>query len=278
MSDTDRWRMLQSRVLEQRLIEAFAFLRAHQIEPIVIKGWAAARYYPQPWERFYSDIDLMVAAADYEKSRRILENYPQPIDLHREAKLLDTVPFADIYAAGESLTCGETMIRVPCREDHLRILCVHWLIDGGARKDKLRDIYFAVRDRPADFDWERCLGKVSRTRQKWIKCVIGLTEKHLNLSIEDLPFAAECRQIPAWVNQSLEKEWSSQTPLIPLEQVYLQGSELWRQLKKRFPPNALSATVDMEGEFDDRPRLPLQIGDMFYRLALSLKRLWSAKI
>jgi hypothetical protein len=33
--------MLQTRLFEKRISEAFVFLREKQIEPILIKGWAA---------------------------------------------------------------------------------------------------------------------------------------------------------------------------------------------------------------------------------------------
>lgn len=265
--------MLQSRVSEKRLTEAFVFLRRNNIEPILIKGWAAARYYPQPFERSFSDIDLMVAAAQYQNALKILQDYRDPIDLHREAKTLDTRSFAEHFAGSELVRCGQTAIRVLCREDHLRVLCVHWLTDGGAKKDKLWDIYYAVKNRPANFDWEKCLGVVSRKRRRWILCTIGLAHRYLGLDISDLSFAEECENIPVWVIKTIEKEWESQIPLLPLHQHLNDRREFWRQVKKRFPPNAVQATINGEGSFDDKSRLYYQITDFFRRLLPSAKRI-----
>lgn len=274
-NDEARWQLLQLRVSEKRVVEAVDFLRRNNVEPILIKGWAAAQWYPKPHERGFTDIDLMLAPAEYDKNREMLENCPGslPVDLHRGARHLDPVPYEDLFANSRLVRCGETDVRVLRPEDHLRILCVHWLTDGGAYKIRLWDIYHIVENRPADFDWERCLNVVATTRRQWIVCTILLAHKYFGLKIEDTPAAGKVSEIPGWLIKTLEKEWASGVALTPLHQSLRDKKQLWRQIKKRFPPNAIQATVEMEGEFDDRLRIFYQIADVFLRLKPSVKRI-----
>src|SRR5687767_2733853 len=94
MTDEVRWYMLTQRRVEAAIDRAFLAFRQHGIEPILIKGWAAARNYPPDVPRFYGDIDLAVSADDYEKSRELIDRPDSPVggvDLHRELRHLDTV-------------------------------------------------------------------------------------------------------------------------------------------------------------------------------------------
>jgi hypothetical protein len=147
------------------------------------------------------------------------------------------------------------------------------LIDGGAKKEKLWDIFYAVQNRPANFDWDRCLSAAGETRKKWIIAAIALTGKYLELNLKDTPLAVQEAAIPSWLINAVEKEWRSNLSLRPLQYCFQDRKELWRQLKKRIPPNPIQATIDMEGEFDDRPRIIYQIGDIFVRLKPSVKRI-----
>ena len=49
-----------------------ALLRANQIPAVILKGSAAAQYYPKPQLRHMGDIDLLVAPEDHEKAFRLL--------------------------------------------------------------------------------------------------------------------------------------------------------------------------------------------------------------
>ena len=249
-------------------------MRQNDIEPILIKGWAAARFYPEPSERYSNDIDLVVAPAECGRVSEILKNFENRIliDLHCGARHLDALSFEDLFANSTLVKCGETGIRVPRPEDHLRILCVHWLSDGGEKRERLRDIYYVLENRPADFDWARCLNAVSETRKKWIVCAIALAQKYFGLDVSGMPSAVRTADIPRWVIETLEREWANPVSLIPLHQSMSDAGQFFRQVKKRIPPNPIQATIDMEGEFDERSRIFYQIGDIFRRLKPSLKR------
>lgn len=271
-----RWQQLFSRRLEIETVQAFQFFRSRGIEPILIKGWAAAKNYPQDRPRFYTDVDIAVAEGDYVDARSALDSPDGgkiAVDLHRELKHLDTRPWSDVFADSTEVTLDDYPIRIPSAEDHLRILAVHWLNDGGERKDRLLDIYYAIVNRPANFDWERCLGTVSATRRGWIIAAIGLTHKYFGLDLCGLPFENEARDVPSWLCDAVEKEWSSGTPHRSLHTCLNDPAEFIRQLRKRLPPNPLQATIEQEGDIRATSRVPYQIASMRNRLVPSLKGL-----
>lgn len=259
--------MLQRRILEKRIAEAFAFLRENGIEPILIKGWAAARFYPNPLDRSFGDVDLAVAPEKFSAAEKILANDPRGglIDLHRGLRRHDTLAFEDLYANSRLIECAETNFRVLRPEDHLRVLCVHWLRDGGAYKDRLRDIFYAVENRPADFDWNRCLESVGRTRRRWIVCAVGLAHRYLQLDLRNTPIETEAKNIPRWIIKAVEAEWESDVKLMPLRYSLKDGKQFWRQVKRRMSPNPLMATVMTEGSFDGESRLYYQMAGFSQR-------------
>lgn len=270
-----RAKLLIYRVQEHQIEEVWKRFENAGFKPLLIKGWAAAQCYSEPSERMFNDVDLVVAPEEYIRAQKFVDSLSDKtaIDLHEGLRNLDTLPFEDLYKRSQIIECGKTPVRILCPEDHLRVLCVHWLIDGGAKKDKLWDIYYAVKNRPIDFDWDRCLNSVSKTRQRWIVCAVGLAHKYLDLNVSDTPFAENAGNIPKWLIEALEKEWSSDTFIIPIHFVLKDRKVLWQQIKKRIPPNPIQATVEMEGEFDDSSRIYYQIGDVFWRLTPLFKRI-----
>jgi hypothetical protein len=273
IEDSRRWLILQRKLAEHRIAEIFRTLRQHDIEPILIKGWAAGLKYTQPWERFFSDIDIAVNPKEFQKASDILGNKHIEVDLHAGMRHHDTLSWNDLYENSRLVTVEETAVRIPREEDHLRILCVHWLTDGGAFREKLLDIYYAVRNRSADFDWERCLSVVSVNRRRWIICTIGLAHQYYDLDIDDLPFAAEARKVPVWVKDALEKEWNSGVRLLPLNEFLQDRRMLWKQIKKRMPPNPIEAMVEMEGKIDSKRQIQYQAGSIARRFFPALKRI-----
>lgn len=274
------WKMLQFRVQEERIGRIFQILRRQGIEAILIKGWAAARNYPQPYERLAVDTDIAVNPRQYSACARLLaqENISGGVDLHRNLRHLDTVDWSDLYANAETLEIDGAAVRVLRAEDHLRVLCVHWLNDGGANRERLWDIYYAVEARTADFDWNRCLNTVSATRKRWIISTLAVAEKYLNLDLSNTPAAAAARagNLPGWLTKTLEAEWKSDVKLKPLEKCLGGASRkhLWQQIKLRLPPNAIQATVETEGEFDESPRISNQIKSIIPRIKPSARNIF----
>lgn len=267
-----RWRIIKFKVLEQQIETAFKFFRQNEIEPILLKGWAISRKYPEKYQRFFSDIDLAVAPEVYERASELVEKHQLLIDLHCGLRQLDKVEWKDLYANSALVKLNDTDIRILSEEDHLRVLCVHWLIDGGAYREKLWDIFYAVEHRAKSFDWEKCLGVVSLKRRLWIIYTIGLAHKYLNLNINELPFEAEAGQIPKWLIKTVEREWKSSVRLRPIHACLNDWREVLRQIIKRIPPNPIQATVESEGAFDSGTRIKYQIRSLISRIMPSVKR------
>lgn len=289
MTDELRWNLLALKKAEKYIQDAFRVFRQHDIEPILIKGWAAARYYPPETPRFFGDTDLAVSAADFQKARSLIESpgaQVKGVDLHRELRGLDTVGWTELFSRSELVPVDGVNIRVLSPEDHLRVLCVHWLINGGENRSRLYDVFYAVANRPPTFDWSKCVDVVGANRRSWIVSTIGLAHRYLNLDLNGIPFANEARDLPAWLTKCVERGWAADIRLRGIDESITDRRMLLRQIRKRIPPNPIQATVFCEGKFDDRPRIGYQIRDIFGRLGPSVRRvsravadhyLWSRK-
>ncbi|MEP6925723.1 MAG: nucleotidyltransferase family protein [Pyrinomonadaceae bacterium] len=269
-------------IYQQQIILAFQKLRENRIEPILIKGFSTERFYPASQKRKTADIDLCVPPEDYKKSQIIINELgfpPEMIDLHKSLRHLDKLPWDDLLKNSQLTLLHNVQIRVLRPEDGLRVTCIHWLNDGGADKEKLWDIYYLVANRPPDFDWKRCLNSNGRKRRQWILCAIAAAHHYLNLSVDETPFADEIETVlPDWFIPSLEKEWADQVKLIRLENFF--QSRDWKslrsQLKKRFSPNPIAASIATEAAFDNSSRLPFQIADFILRFIVHFGRNTSA--
>ncbi len=257
-------------------MQAFVIFRRLGTEPVLIKGWAARRNYPQEIHRTYTDIDLALPPCEFDAAEgkwNLLEDRTFNIDLHRGLRHLDSIDWDDLFQNSITIDIDTVPIRILRPEDHLRVLCVHWLTDGGVYKERLWDIYYAVENRPPDFDWNRCLNIVSKTRRRWIVCVIGLAHRYMDLNIDGLPFADEATILPAWFINEVEKEWAYNIPLRPIHTVLRDRKELLRQIRKRFPPNKIQSMIDVEGSIDAPTRIHYQIGSILKRIGPSVKRI-----
>lgn len=267
--------LLKYKVQETRLEKVWKEFLNAGFDPILIKGWATALKYPNPAERLYVDIDLIFNPSEFEGANNFaLKAINElPVDLHNGARHLDSFSFEKLYENSVLVKCGETNIRILSEEDHLRILCVHWLNDGGSYKEKLWDIYYAVDNRRVGFDWDKCLNVVEVKRRKWIITAIALAHRYFGLKVDDLPFKNELDNIPKWVIRTVEREWSSDIKLMPLHYYLNDKKGLWEQIKKRIPPNAIQATIEVNGSFDNTPRIFYQVADIFKRTLPSIYRI-----
>jgi hypothetical protein len=249
--DDQRWNLLQLRAQEERIVTVFKEFRTEGIEPILFKGWAVARYYPESFRRNLGDVDVAVSRDAYQAAKQLAHSSPLNsilIDVHSEFRQLDTTSWSDLFANSELVALGEITVRVPSREDHLRILATHWLTDGGRFKDKLWDIHYAVESRPSNFDWRRCLEIVEPNRRAWVVCAISIAHRYLGTKVDDLPFASEVDDLPSWVARCVEREWKRPDPLEPLLTSLHDKRLMLRQVARRLPPNPIRATIEADGD------------------------------
>lgn len=279
INDEIRWNLLQKNILERNAVRGFEMFREAGIEPILIKGLAAGRYYPENEPRVSIDLDLAVAARDFEKADKIAQSEAADglaIDLHRELRHLDTVSWDELFKNSVLLPLDGAEIRIPRPEDHLRIVCLHWLTDGGRVKERLYDVYYAVSKREPMFDWYRFFGVVSPTRQRWLECTLGLTAKYLGLDLTDTPAAGADEKLPRWLTDTVEREWSAEVKFEPMEVAVLDRRKFVDQLGRRLNPNPIWATVQAEGSFDAPTRLHYKIANAFRRIPDSYRRISEA--
>lgn len=267
---------------EEDITNVITLLRNAGVEPILAKGWAVARLYPDTSLRPYGDIDLYVRRSEYSAAMHLLESAEGKkfvVDLHDRFDASDGLSIDALYERSQLVSLADVKVRVPCDEDHLRILCLHFLRHGAWRPLWLCDIAVAVETRAAEFDWDICLGKNPR-RADWIACSIGLAHRLLGAEIADTPVADRAKTLPAWLISNVLKQWEtpysmSQPPVnyaAPMSKYMRDPRGLLADLRRRWP-NPIEATVYTGGPFNELPRWPFQIGECVIRAAKFLTRI-----
>jgi hypothetical protein len=173
----------------------------------------------------------------------------------------------------ETIRVGELDVRVLGTEDQLRILCTHALRHSVWRPLWLCDIAAAVENRPAGFDWKRCLGP-SALEADWVACAIGLAHNLLGADIDSTPAEPRAKTLPSWLMRGTLKNWSAPFPDLypplsytrPLATYFRDPRGVWRTLRMRWP-DPIEATIRVRGSFNDLPRLPYQLRNAARRIA-----------
>jgi hypothetical protein len=268
---TFRLQTLQARLHERRITAAVGALRSAGIEPVLAKGWAAARLYPAPGLRPYGDVDLWVGPGQLARAAaalRAARAERSRVDLH------DTVPLPgrswdDVYERSRLVPLGGDAVRVPGAEDHLALLSVHMLGHGLWRPVWLCDVAAAIESLPANFDWQRCLGP-EECRAGWIGGAVRLARQLLDARGGEDVDAPQ----PRWLAEAVLRQWARDAHYMTTPSIAFalrRPARLATALRLRWP-NAIQATVELERPFDDRPRLPLQLGDCLWRAATAARR------
>jgi hypothetical protein len=271
-----RLQSLQALLHERNLKRVISIFDSLGVEPVLVKGWAIARHYPEAGLRPYTDLDLCVLPGQYAAASDALKDSAARscnVDLHLGFGKFYDLRDDDIFKRSQRVKLDDLKVRVLSTEDHLRLLCMHLLRHGAVRPIWLYDIAVLLETRTSDFDWDRCLGR-SRQQADWVACALGLAHRLLGAEVEGTPVARRAKKLPTWLAPAVLKEWG--TPLHSLAQVavYLkQPGRVVRGLIKELPhhwPNPIEATMTLKGPFNEIPRLPFQVGHVFSRAAAML--------
>jgi hypothetical protein len=259
----------------QKVLRLF---RQAGVEPILIKGWAVGRLYPEAGLRPSGDVDLFVKRQDYAAARKVLSGEAARdcwVDLHaRIFELADREP-DDLFARSELHRCGDEKVRVLCSEDHFALLAVHLLKHGAWRPLWLCDLGLLLESMPESFDWNLCLGKNQR-RSNWILSAVALANRLVGARINNDEIAERSRKTPRWLELAVLRQWD--IPLreaheaLPLLAGYLRRPmDFVREIPNRWP-DPIVATINVRGKFNNYPRVLYQLCEMGMRTA---KFFWS---
>lgn len=268
-----RLQSLQSEVQEQKIEKVFRVLREASVEAILAKGWAAAGLYPDRTLRPYGDIDICVGP---ENHQLVVELFKGPetrdcfIDLHLNFSEIGDRKFEELLARSKQVGLGQERIRVLGLEDHLALLCIHFLKHGGWRPLWLCDIGAAIESLPADFKWDIWRGR-SRQRERWLSSVLGLAHELLETNLDAVPQDIRPGTLPDWLVKSILFHWSN---LLPGDQMPMRaprlmshnlksGRNILKGLLERWP-DPITATFNRNGQFNNYPRLPYQLTDYIF--------------
>lgn len=278
-----RLHSIDAAVHEYHVKDVFQLMRAAGVEPLLLKGWAIARLYPETGLRPYGDIDLWVQPEQRTAAETALGSRQGPtycVDLHTcfYAQFERTV--ADALARSQLVPLDDASVRTAGAEDHLRFLCLHFLFHGGWRPLWLCDIALAVESRGPDFDWDRCL-KGKRRHADWIACAIGLAHELLGADLSGTPVEGRAQNLPRWLAPAVLTEWGRGVGMSHAENLRFsvrrpgpRPGRLVNALREHWR-NPLQATVEVGASFDELPRAPLQLAAAFRlvpRLARELRQ------
>ena len=201
----------QADIHEQQLSAVVAFLQKHGLTPLLLKGWAVSRLYPEPGLRPYGDLDLAFSRADFPKACSVIFDgawqqaigQSPGIDLHEEISDLADRSWSDIWSRTKLIPLGPVSVRVLGAEDQLRHLCLHFLRHGGWRPLWLCDIGAALEALPSDFDWDYFFTG-DRKANDWVRACLSMAADLLGAS---LPASCAREPVAGWIRKSVLQQW-----------------------------------------------------------------------
>jgi hypothetical protein len=280
LKDSYRGQALRSAVQEWEVEHVFALLRGAGVEPILLKGWAAAGLYPERGLRPPGDIDLCVRPEQYAAAGESLSGPGRMgtavADLKHDGHALSGAGgWEALYARSRLLDLNGSQIRVPGREDQLRFLCLHLLRHSAYRPLWLCDVAAALESAPADFDWEVALGADELTRNR-VTCVIDLARRLLGARHENLPDDVKAARAPSWLVAEVLRRWERPCTADHLPRELMAAS--LRRPARALPallsrwPDPIRAFGGLNQPFDERARVPRQLKFYLAQSAAFLKR------
>lgn len=275
-----RLQSLEAVVHQRHVVLAFRMLGAAGVEPLLGKGWAAARLYPEDGIRPSSDVDLCVRPDEYPVAAGLLMELARQgccVDLHAGFPQLRDRPLESVYARSQLVPVDGAPVRLLGPEDHLRLLCLHMLGHGMWRPLWLCDIAAALESTPEGFDWEWFVGGDPR-RADWAACALVLAHDLLGARLDRVPGRVRDRRLPSWLAPAALSQWGRvgwqdpQGARTPMSNYLRRPEGVISALYSRWP-NPIEATVGVGGAFNEVPRWPFQVGACLWRTARFAARL-----
>jgi hypothetical protein len=268
---------VQSVLHELQIKAAIQLLRTNGVEPILVKGWSIARLYGDPALRPYGDIDLCVTPAQYPIAIRLTDNSAtrdMRVDLHKGFVKFGNQSWDELYSRSRCLEIDGVEVRTLAPEDHLRLLCFHFLREGAWRPLWLCDVAVAIETRAADFDWDLCFG-TNETSRNYVACTLMLASCLLQVNLNGIPDNVLAKQMPAWLLPAVLKQWRVhsmyQRHRSPLTSVWRRPITTLRGIRHHWP-SAIEATVTLNTAFDETPKWSLQFRSCYRRMHDFLQR------
>lgn len=277
---------LQSALQEWEVEYVFSQLRAAGVEPILLKGLAASRLYPERGLRPPGDIDLCVRPEQYEAAMAAVwapsRKGTALIDLkHDDSALLGEGGWDGLYARSRLVTLNGSNIRVLGHEDLLRFLCLHLLRHSGYRPLWLCDIAAAFEAAPHDFDWDIALGE-DPVKRNWVACVLDIARILLGAEREDVPGELSEARAPNWLVAEVLRQWerpctADHLPRELMATSLRHPSGTLPALLSRWP-DPIRAAVGLRLPLNESPMLPRQLRFYLLQSAGFLKKVVSTGV
>jgi Uncharacterised nucleotidyltransferase len=268
---------VQTVLHELQLKAAVQLLRSNGVEPILVKGWSIARLYVDPALRPYGDIDLCVSPDQYPVAIRLTADSAtrdMRVDLHKGFVKFGNQSWDELYLRSRCLEIDGVEVRTLAPEDHLRLLCFHFLREGAWRPLWLCDVAVAIEARAADFDWDLCFG-TNETSRNYVACTLRLAGCLLQANLNEIPDSVLAKQMPAWLLPEVLNQWRVhsmyQRHSSPLTSIWRRPLTTLRSIRHHWP-SAIEASVSLNTAFDETPRRSLQFRSCFRRMHDSLRR------
>ena len=271
----------------QAIAAVVRLLRAEGVEPLLVKGWAMSRHYPELGLRPFGDLDLLVPRDQRAHVERLLlerrsasaELSLATVDLHDALADLPGRSLEELQRRAPLVRIGDgagTEVRVLADEDHLPLAARHLLRHGAWRPLWLCDVALLVERADASFDWDLCL-RGAREDARRVAFVLGLARELLGAELPStLPASAGrlARAVPRWLLRATLEQWGRRYDRYSDAAMFSAGADPRRLLAaaRRRWPNPIEATVSVGAAFDRAPRLPIQIADVVLRTGRAVLR------